>query len=106
MHAVLKQWHPMVGVDFHICVPPPPAPPIPCTPYRTAHVLWGWGGMPTQSYFLDHPSSGWGLTMSTGTDIGPMIPHIGPLSITMPLEMLFSSSKSHFGTSRARSWST
>jgi hypothetical protein len=40
------------------------------------------------------------MTMLKGTDIGPLIPHIGPPSVTLPVEMLFSSSKSHFSSSR------
>jgi hypothetical protein len=38
--------------------------------------------------------------MLKGTDIGPLIPHVGPPSNLIPLEMVFSSSKSHFSTSR------
>ncbi len=99
MNAVLKHWHPMVGIDFHTCVTPPAGvPTLPMTPYKTGMVLWGATfGMVTQSYFRDHPSSGWGTTMSRGTDIGPLIPHIGPPSLTLPIEIIFSSSKSHFG---------
>ncbi len=48
-------------------------------------------------------SDHWGLTVHQGTDIGPLIPHFGPPSITLPLELLFSSSKSHFGTPRYQS---
>jgi hypothetical protein len=38
--------------------------------------------------------------MLRGTDIGMMIPHIGPPSITLPIEILLSGSKSHFGASK------
>ncbi len=97
-HAVMKDWHPMIGVDLHICNPPPPAPPIPMTPYRTAMLLRGTvGWFLTAKYCPTHHSAGWGVTMARGTDIGPLIPHIGPPSITLPIEVAFSASKSHFG---------
>ncbi len=97
-HAVMKDWHPMIGVDLHICNPPPPAPPIPMTPYRTAMLLHGTAGwFLTTRYCPTHHSAGLGVTMARGTDIGPLIPHIGPPSITLPIEVAFSASKSHFG---------
>ncbi len=97
-HAVLKNWHPMIGLDFHICVPPPVGPPIPWTPYVTGMVLNGTAGFVlTVKYCPTHFSAGWGLTMARGTDIGPMIPHLGPPSVPMAIEFLFSASKSHFG---------
>jgi hypothetical protein len=40
---------------------------------------------------------GFSFTMLRGTDIGPMIPHIGPPSTTLPIEIMLSGSKSHFG---------
>jgi hypothetical protein len=98
---VLKNWHPMVGVDFHTQVPPPPAPPIPNMPYYTGSAMFGTTmGTTTQKYFPTHPSSGFGLTMARATDIGPIIGHFGPLPhILLPLEIMLSASKSYFGAS-------
>ena len=100
MFAILKNWHPMIGRDLHICNLPPPAPPVPGTPYVTFSILGGpIPFFPTQKYFKSHPSSGFGITMAKGTDCGSLIPHCGPPSITLMVEMAFSSSKSHFGAS-------
>jgi hypothetical protein len=103
-HGVLKHWHPMVGVDWHIPWPPgSPSPAPAAVPYRTGMLMIGTGlgvlaGMtkPTEKQMTDAFS----MTMLKGTDIGPMIPHIGAPSVTLPVEMAFSSSKSHFSTSR------
>jgi hypothetical protein len=35
--------------------------------------------------------------MARGTDIGPVIPHLGAPSVPLPIEIAFSASKSHFG---------
>jgi hypothetical protein len=35
--------------------------------------------------------------MKVPTDVGPMIPHVGAPSVTLPIEMIFSASKSYFG---------
>jgi hypothetical protein len=97
-HAVMKNWHPMAGIDLHICNPPPPAPPIPMTPYKTVNLLSGTvGWFLTVRYCPTHYSAGWGYTMARGTDIGPLIPHVGPPSTTLMIEIVFSASKSHFG---------
>lgn len=103
--AVLKNWHPMCGVDFHIpWVPGTPAPAPSPVPYKTMYVLNGLGFQCAKAD--DHLSCNWGLSMLKGTDIGTMIPHVGPPSLTLPIEMLASASKSHFGTSRYKSKGT
>jgi len=92
----------MIGRDLHQPWPPgsPSISPAP-SPYLTFFTLIGpTVGFTTQTFFRDHPSSGWGFSMSKGTDIGPLIPHFGVPSILMPIELIFSSSKSHFGASR------
>jgi hypothetical protein len=94
MHAVLKHWHPMVGVDLHIPVVPPPGPPA---PYYTFHTLAGT--YITSKIAWTHASQGVGFTMQEGTDIGPFILHSGPPSVTLPVEWVLSSSKSHFSSS-------
>lgn len=98
---VLKNWHPMLGMDFHTQVPPPPAPPIPNMVYFTGSAMFGTTmGTTTQKYFPTHPSSGFGLTMARGTDIGPIIGHFGPMPhILLPIEIMLSASKSYFGAS-------
>ena len=94
----------MMGVDLHIPWPPGSPSPAPGpVPYRTAMLMIGSGlgvlanlTKVTEKQMTDSFS----MTMLKGTDIGPLIPHIGVPSITLPVEMLFSSSKSYFSTSR------
>jgi cytochrome b len=95
--CVLKQWHPMVGIDYHTANPPPPAPPVPFAPYATSMLLFGSGI--TCKYAPTSMTHGFSFTMLRGTDIGPSIPHIGPPSLTILIEILLSGSKSHFGPS-------
>src|SRR5262249_18287707 len=93
-HLVMKHWDPMLGVDFHM-VNLPPAPPAGPSPYATFYFLSG-----LYIFFKPiwkHPSL-YGATVAKGTDIGSGIPHIGPPSVTLPLEIAFSSSKSHFAS--------
>jgi len=94
--AVLKDFHPMVGVDLHIPWPigspaPSPAP----VNYFVFHVLAGWKG--TYQRAISHSTS-WGALVQKGSDIGPGIPHIGVPSYLLPLDILFSASKSYWGT--------
>jgi hypothetical protein len=51
----------------------------------------------TAKYATTHVQQGFGTTMQVPTDVGPMIPHIGPPSQTLPIDIAFSSSKSYFG---------
>lgn len=98
MHAVLKHWHPMLGIDLHIPWPPgSPSPAPTAAPYRTGSVMMGTGL--TASVARSHCTMGFGWTMQRGTDIGPLIPHVGAPSQTLAVEMLFSASKSHYGAS-------
>jgi hypothetical protein len=57
--------------------------------------MFGLGA--TASYAPSHWSQGAGMTMTVTTDIGPGIPHFGVPSLTLPLVILFSASKSYFG---------
>jgi len=98
VHAIMKHWHPMLGRDLHIPWPPgSPAPAPAPVPYMTMSTMMGIGV--TAMYAPTHMSQGMGMTMNVGTDIGPMIAHIGTPSNTMPIEMPLSSSKSYFGPS-------
>ena len=105
IHAILKHWHPMIGWDFHIpWVPGTPAPaPVPVV-YKTGATLsWVAGLVGLQGVTKmakSHVSQGWGFTMLQDTDIGTMIPHIGPPSLLLPLDILFSASKSYFFTTQ------
>lgn len=95
-HGVLKHYHPMMGRDMHIPWPPgAPAPAPAPAPYMTVFTLLGLAitSKYTNKVFTD--SVGW--TMLKGTDIGPMIPHMGTPSVTIIPEMVFSASKSYFG---------
>jgi hypothetical protein len=98
-HGVLKHWHPMIGRDKHIpWFPGAPAPSPTPLPYVTFMTLHGFGltCKEDREHFTDYL----GFTMLKGTDIGPLIPHFGPLSLLTPLDYVFSYSKSHFSTSR------
>ncbi|MBI5590679.1 MAG: hypothetical protein HY881_09370 [Deltaproteobacteria bacterium] len=102
-HGVLKTFHPMVGVDFHCpWVPGTPAPATSPVPYGTFAPMIG-PTMVTATYAGDFYSHYYGQTMLKVTDIGPFIPHVGPPSNLIPLEMGLSSSKSYFGSSRFKS---
>jgi hypothetical protein len=98
-HGVLKAIHPMLGCDRHI--PWPPGSPSPLTApasYFTIYTMLGTSL--TATYTTKLFTDSMFPTMIKGTDIGPLIPHIGTPSVTLPVEMVFSSSKSHFGSSR------
>ena len=98
-HGVLKAIHPMIGVDRHIPWPPGAPAPLPApAPYYTMMTMLGTAATSTwtSTLFTDSLFP----TMIKGTDIGPLIPHIGPPSVTLPVEIVFSASKSHFGSSR------
>jgi hypothetical protein len=98
MHAVMKHWHPMIGRDMHIPWPPGSPTPAPSpVPYVTASTMLGIAV--TASYAASHQSQGLGMTMQMGTDIGPMIPHMGAPSNLLAIEIPLSSSKSYFGPS-------
>lgn len=94
-HGVLKNVHPMLGCDWHIpWVPGTPAPAPAAVPYFVMSVMGGTmvTSKMTSTTFTDF----FGLTMLSGTDIGPLLPHMGPPSLTLPFELIGSSSKSHF----------
>lgn len=98
-HAVMKCWHPMIGRDLHIpWVPGSPVPAPTPVPYFTYQIMLGFGVV--CSVATTHNSMGWGWTMQKGTDIGFLIPHIGPPSLLTPLDMILSASKSYFGSSQ------
>jgi hypothetical protein len=98
LFLVLRAWHPMIGRDMHIPWPPgSPAPAPAPVPYLTTMVMMGTGI--TSKYTTDTFADGLTPVMCKGTDIGPLIPHIGPPSTTLPIEILTSGSKSHFGPS-------
>ncbi|WP_182867487.1 hypothetical protein [Stieleria mannarensis] len=95
----MKHWHPMMGIDFHIPWPPGSPSPAPSpVPYRTGMVLIGTSMI--ASYAPTHLSMGYGMSMQQGTDIGFLIPHIGPPSVLLAIEIPLSSSKSYFGVAR------
>lgn len=96
MFAVLKAWHPMIGVDYHIPWPPGSPLPLPVpSPYLTFHIMIGLGVI--SRYTTTAYTDGLAPSMVRGTDIGFLIPHIGIPSLTIGLEILLSGSKSHFG---------
>lgn len=101
MNFVLKHWHPMVGVDYHIPWPPGSPSPAPSpAPYQTGFILLGLAPTVFSKPIFSHMTDGFAITLEKGTDIGSLIPHVGVPSLTLPVEMLVSASKSHFGASR------
>jgi hypothetical protein len=95
-HAVLKNFHPMIGRDLHIPWPPGSPSPAPSpVPYVTTSIMMGIGA--TCNKAEDVLSQYYGLTMLKVTDIGPLIPHIGAPSVLLAVEIPMSSSKSYFG---------
>jgi len=102
-HGVLKTFHPMIGRDLHIPWPPGSPSPAPSpVPYYTFAPMIGFTGF-MSTYASDFYSHYHGLTMLKVTDIGAFIPHIGPPSQMILLDILLSSSKSYFGSSRFKS---
>ncbi len=96
-HGVLKGFHPMIGLDFHQVLVPP-APLTPPVPHCTVHVLSGL--YVTAVYSTNIFTDSYGPTIMKGSDIGPMIPHIGSPSVLLAIEIPLSSSKNHFGSSK------
>ncbi|MDC0723587.1 hypothetical protein [Nannocystis bainbridge] len=97
MFAVMKHFDVMLGIDLHICWPPPAPKPIGPKPYLTIMLLHGL--QPLTPMMAPSCLTLAGMTMQRGTDIGPGIPHIGPASKLTPIDVLFSSSISYFGPS-------
>lgn len=100
MHTILRRWHLMIGVDFHMPHPPPTGIPWPPSPYFVASAMSNSFGPETfvlysPTVYADSGQS----NMLRGSDIGPMIPHAGIPSLTIFIEMMLSSSKCHFGPS-------
>jgi hypothetical protein len=105
---VLKDIHLMVSIPYiemHNAVYPPPLPPTPpYLPHLSIAPLCvpPWGGLtgkPNGDILADVSR-----TLSQGTDIGPLIPHIhipmAPPNVLLAVIFLTSGSKSHFGASR------
>lgn len=94
-HGVLKNVHPMIGMDWHVPWVPGTLAPAPSpVPYYVMSVMSGT--MVTSKMTSTTFTEFFGLTMLSGTDIGPLLPHMGPPSLTLPLELIGASSKSHF----------
>jgi hypothetical protein len=100
MCNVLKNYHVMMGIDLHDGLMPPLAVPAKNLPYGVVAPLklGPWGAITGKSR-TDVCHSGFGETLIRGTDIGPLIPHIGVPQYLLPLIILTSASKSEFGAS-------
>ena len=99
-HAVLHARHPMAGVDMHIPWPVgAPAPAPSAVPYFTFATLLGTEVtcLHAVTVFTERQP-----VMLRGTDIGPLSSHVGQPSLTLPLEIVTSGSKTHFGSSSIR----
>jgi hypothetical protein len=96
-HSVLNGMHVMLGRDLHIPWPPgSPAPAAAAVPYVTADELLGRGLTCLRGSRVTAEGRS---VMLRGTDIGPFIVHAGPPSLTLPIELMTSGSKSHFAAS-------
>jgi hypothetical protein len=104
---VLKDYHTMIGVPWlekHDAVFPPGVPskliPHVCTAPLCIPPWGGLTGLPNGNVL----SSANGRTLGRGSDIGPLIPHINippaPPNLLLPIILLASGSKSHFGANR------
>ena len=104
MHNVLRQYHIMVGCDFHnevmAAIPPAPAPMI---PHVVGHVMQGWGITATALMTQETLKALGTKIMQRDTDIGNGIIHVPippwPPCALLPLIIPFSGSKSYFGPS-------
>lgn len=97
MFALLIEFHPMVGLDFHKNQPPPPAPPVPAAPHAvTATLNWM---IPASTANTVKATFAQARIMQRGTDIQSMIPHIPltPAALLTPAIIATSGSKSYFG---------
>lgn len=100
MHGVFKNWHPITGMDFHIPWPPGSPSPAPApVPYRSAFVMNGTGMFGT-ALLAPTTMTIFGCEMQVGTDAGTMMPHVGPPSTLLPIDIFASASKCHFGSSQ------
>ncbi len=106
MFNVLKTYHPMIGIpvlEWHQAIFPPDPSPKPKIMHACAAMLCAgpWGilsGKPNRTAV----SASGGVMLSQGTDIGPLIPHFNlipflPPNALLPIIILTSGSKSHFG---------
>ena len=90
----------MVGRDLHIPWPPgAPAPAAAPVPYVTTDELLG---RPLTCLRAARVFAEGYPVMLRGSDIGPFIVHAGPPSLTLPIELMTSGSKTHFGVSSIR----
>jgi hypothetical protein len=104
MFNILRQYHPMAGVDFHdeVTATLPPLP-VPLVPHVVGHVLQGWGLTPTALMTSDKTKALGTKIMQRNTDIGNGIIHV-PIPPYPPCALLiliipFSGSKSYWGAS-------
>ncbi|MFW5699114.1 MAG: hypothetical protein ACOCYN_04590 [Planctomycetota bacterium] len=95
MHMVLKDMDGVVGVDLHKPWPPgsPSISPAPA-PYATVSPLIGLGV--TAKFTPTVLVMGGFKCICVQSDTGPMIAHLGTPSITLPIDMAASASKSYF----------
>jgi hypothetical protein len=109
-YPVLTTVQPIVGVDMHMSIPPPP----PVGPVMVPHpVVWGTGLSQkigwTGNSKASSPESGctrpvavgFGYACGQQHDAGPHLGHLWP-NVFYPLISYGASSKSHFGSSTVR----
>ncbi|PKA97585.1 hypothetical protein B0O79_1251 [Flavobacteriaceae bacterium MAR_2009_75] len=93
--------HPMLGVDWHMGTPGPPAPPV-LMPHFVAQIL---GGLMTSAQLATTVLSHNFMVVKRASDIGMGIGHVAP-NILFPILVLTSGSVSEFGAFSVQSGGT
>jgi hypothetical protein len=96
---ILKDFHPMIGIDLHNVGPPPALTvgivPLPHIAYCPAicQGIWGLFGCGQKKIDVEHSD---GTIVLGGSDAGSFIPHICVPHTLLPVIILTSASKSYF----------
>lgn len=95
MYTALREYHLMVGLDVHFPVIPPGLWPYLVANNMNNTLKIHLTTLYTPSVWADSLQQ----MMCKGSDIGMLIPHLGPMSAVIVIEVLLSGSKCYFGPS-------